>query len=922
MMKNKIDSTIGINFDTSKITKELGKLEDKLGDVSQASIEAEKSAQQYKLQQEKIRSELALGKKAIDERVQALKTEASLAKSTAETFKASASDRKTAATINQTAVRDLQQQTLATKNALRKTTLEQAKSQKALERILKEKDIDYKREALAVRASNLKIRQELIKTRNENKKAAGGFGFLGQAIAAIGVGTAAKGFIELADRAQFLENRIKVSTSSVQEMNTTLDDLRQISRETGSSLENNAILFQRLAIASEALGGTNKDMLALTKTVANLGRLSGSSTEDMKNATRQLSQALGSTKLQAEEFNSVIDQMPELVSVVAKEMGYTSAEFGIAVRTGKILSKDVYDALIKKGDEVNKRAAQLPLTFGQASQVLTNELIAALGDINKQLGVTKTLAGAMETLADNSALLTNIIKGTIVAVGTLTAAWIAYTVAVTAADLRTKAFALNFGPAGWIAVAASVFAAASLSVAVFGDNAEEATVDVAELADRLRKAKNEAQALAAQSGYIKQIQKLGREYDELLAKKKDLEAQPQTGTLAGNQGRRKTQAAKDLDVINAKMKEAEKQMMAVNDLVALAGDKADVFSSKEDAVNLSDAAKKEAKKYETIKKSLEAERAGALRVFEEKNSYIQRYEANDKKARDNLVAANANEFNAKIQDILKQEGAEEEARRKKYTDLEDSFKSERQLLLEDREKKRELIEEFAVGDDKKGKLQKLRDDYAEELAIIEKNDQAKQDARTASNEAEIAAERAKLGVGGAFLNQEAAIRKKHGKDKLGYAASLGKALLSDADKSNRAMFEANKAYNLAEAIVLGWKSIQAAYASAPGPAGWALAAITAAKVAIQVNGIKNTKFGGGGGSPSASGGGGSGGGATETAPTAAAPPPLQQNQSITIAVDAGVVDDDGLYTGKAIRRITEEIAKQIEEGVTNVRWAV
>lgn len=919
-MTQKIDSEIGINLDVSKITGELNKLEKKLGDVSSATVEAEKSANEYKLAQAKVKAALEISKKEIDLQAQALKTQAATQKAAAESSKAAALEKKNIAILEQENTKLITQNNIKVKNDLKRTSLAQEKSQKDLENVMRQKELAHKKEALSFRQAQAKIRDEARRTRDELESSRRGFDLLRNAVAAIGVGVAAKGFINLADRAQFLENRIKVSTSSIDEMNSSLEELRKLSRETGSSLENNAILFQRLAIASESLGATNQDMLKLTKTVANLGRLSGSSTEDMKNATRQLAQALGNTKLQAEEFNSVIDQMPELVQVVAKEMGYTSAEFGNAVRTGKILSKDVYDALIKKADEVNDRASKLPLTFGQAKEVLNNELIIALGEVNKQLGVTRVLAGGMKALADNSALLTSMIKGTIVAVGTLTAAWAAYTTVVTLADLRTKQFALNFGPAGWIAAGVATVAGLALSWSLFNDELKESKLDAAGLADELRKASTSADVLALKKSQLAQMDVMYKKYEDLIAKKKQLESDPEALRNTGAFSGRRSSAGEQLDQIKSEIKEIGLEMFKLDEIITASTGKIDLLKGVEGAKKAEEETKAEIKKFEQIKKSLDTEVEGAIRVFEEKNKYIQKSRKIDSQERARLVAANAEEFNLKMKDISDKENADKNSREKKYLDIVEGYKSERQLLLENREAERAIIEEFAIGDDKEGKLQALQDYYIQRLAIIEENEQAEVDTAKKIKEQKDLAEFDKFGAAGKALKDEYNLRVKYGQNTLKYNIGLGKGMLSSLAQTSKKAFEINKAWQIGEALINGFGAIQKALNN-PFPANIAIAAMVAAQTAAQIQGIRSATFGGGGGSPTAPSGS-VGASSQESAQSASAVAPAVENiQNVSIAVDVGDLDDDGLYSGKAIRKITEEIAKQIESGVTNVRFA-
>jgi hypothetical protein len=80
--------------------------------------------------------------------------------------------------------------------------------------------------------------------------------------------------------------------------------------------------------------------------------------------------------------------------------------------------------------------------------------------------------------------------------------------------------------------------------------------------------------------------------------------------------------------------------------------------------------------------------------------------------------------------------------------------------------------------------------------------------------------------------------------------------LSIAATGSKKLFELNKKAALAEAVVNGFKAIQAGFATSPFlPVGLAMGALASVKTAAQIRGIKSQTFSGGGGTPSAGGGG-------------------------------------------------------------------
>jgi len=76
-------------------------------------------------------------------------------------------------------------------------------------------------------------------------------------------------------------------------------------------------------------------------------KLAGASTMESSNAFRQLAQALGSGRLQGDEFRSIAEQVPTILAPIAAELGVTIGELKKFASEGKLTSDVVIRALKK-----------------------------------------------------------------------------------------------------------------------------------------------------------------------------------------------------------------------------------------------------------------------------------------------------------------------------------------------------------------------------------------------------------------------------------------------------------------------------------------------------------------------------------------------------------------------------------------------
>jgi tape measure domain-containing protein len=151
-------------------------------------------------------------------------------------------------------------------------------------------------------------------------------------------------------------------------------------------------------------------------------KLAGASTMEASNAFRQLAQALGSGRLQGDEFRSISEQIPTLLAPVADELNTTVGELKKFASEGKLTSDVVLRALRKI--ETEGAGSLKALIENDPTQVFKN-LSNATEDLSRAFGeklnpvvlpavkalteLTKAIVNFMNTpLAQTIAILTGV----------------------------------------------------------------------------------------------------------------------------------------------------------------------------------------------------------------------------------------------------------------------------------------------------------------------------------------------------------------------------------------------------------------------------------------------------------------------------------------------------------------------------------
>lgn len=274
------------------------------------------------------------------------------------------------------------------------------------------------------------------------------------AFAGVTAGVALGKILQMADEYNVLQARIQQATKATGDYLGVSQQLQRISQQTGASLKDSTDVFQRLSLAAGNLGASNKQLLDLTATVQKLGVMGGASTTALNAGLLQFGQAMGAGTVRAEEFNSLIENIPLVAQKIAEGMGMTTAELRKLVLDGKVASKDVFESLLKQSQEISKEFEKMPVSLGRAMSNLKGSIEAAIGKLDSSLGVTSTLAAAIQKIADNGTLAVNALSG--LAAGVAVFKIMTIDIAATTAAMSGLAASVAAATGGLTLVAAAV----------------------------------------------------------------------------------------------------------------------------------------------------------------------------------------------------------------------------------------------------------------------------------------------------------------------------------------------------------------------------------------------------------------------------------------------------------------------------------
>jgi tape measure domain-containing protein len=237
-----------------------------------------------------------------------------------------------------------------------------------------------------------------------NTNIAANFGGLQAQIAAAFAGVAAtRGAVQLIDSATRIENSLKVAGLAGEELDRVYGRLYDSAQKNAAPLETLAQLYGRVVLVQNELGTSTEEMLRFTDNVAMALRVAGTDAQSASGALLQLSQAMGSGVVRAEEFNSILEGALPIAQAAAaglEEAGGSVAKLRQLVVDGKVSSEAFFRAFEAGAYTLENKVAGAELTVSQQFARLQNTLIDVAREMNEGTGASKLLGDGIANLAD------------------------------------------------------------------------------------------------------------------------------------------------------------------------------------------------------------------------------------------------------------------------------------------------------------------------------------------------------------------------------------------------------------------------------------------------------------------------------------------------------------------------------------------
>ncbi len=207
----------------------------------------------------------------------------------------------------------------------------------------------------------------------------------------------------LADQYTSIENALKSTGLTGKQLTDVFDGLYAAAQRNSTPIASLVQLYSRLSFNQKELGTDTQGIIHFTDTISQLLRAGGTSAQEASGALLQLSQALGSSRIQAEEFNSIVDGAPTILRAAAigiEEAGGSVSKLRQLVIDGKLSNEAFFRGIEIGAGEITKNLDGTSKTVAQSMTNLYNSMVKAVGRFNESTEATNTFGQALEELSN------------------------------------------------------------------------------------------------------------------------------------------------------------------------------------------------------------------------------------------------------------------------------------------------------------------------------------------------------------------------------------------------------------------------------------------------------------------------------------------------------------------------------------------
>ena len=204
------------------------------------------------------------------------------------------------------------------------------------------------------------------------------------AVAAGGI-KAVQGAIGLSDEMTQTKARLSMIVDDGGSVAALEQQIYQSAQRSRADYMGMADVVAKLSLrAGDAFSG-NAETIQFAENLNKQFVVAGASQEEMRSASLQLTQALGSGVLRGEELNAVFEAAPNVIQTIADYLEVPIGSIREMASEGQISAEIVKNAMLTATDTINDQFNAMPMTWGQVWTMMKNDAVMAFEPILQRI---------------------------------------------------------------------------------------------------------------------------------------------------------------------------------------------------------------------------------------------------------------------------------------------------------------------------------------------------------------------------------------------------------------------------------------------------------------------------------------------------------------------------------------------------------
>ncbi len=209
---------------------------------------------------------------------------------------------------------------------------------------------------------------------------------------ALGLGFSLVQLKQISEEFNGINDQIRDATRGMGEQSEIQQRILKAANDSRTSYGETAKFVGNLVQENKELFGTVEEAAGYAELTSKLFKAAGKSNEQVASLQEAINNSFGRGKLDGETISQLLENAPEYVKLLEKELGATKDQFEDMATNGQISLAALKNAVVNNADTINASFNELDLNLSDALLNIRNQWGLWVDKVNSQYGATKKLS--------------------------------------------------------------------------------------------------------------------------------------------------------------------------------------------------------------------------------------------------------------------------------------------------------------------------------------------------------------------------------------------------------------------------------------------------------------------------------------------------------------------------------------------------